>query len=712
MNEALFFIGIYITLSIYHLLIYSGRRQDQSNLLFALFCLCYSFFLYWNSVYRFSENYEFSLFHFIYAIACIIFAVIFVSFPHTTFNLKTNLKLSKILIGSILVSGLITTILFLLRGNPLFLRLLYSILTIAMIFYLSTIIYYLLIKKNIRNKNELVILIGYMLLSGFLMVHTAVLALYLEILPQLITRVFFLAMTIAFSYSLVNMFNQEHKELIILKNSLEEKVLERTKQLKEAQEQKETFFINIAHEIKTPLTIVENSFLEFYKSYKNPRELYLIRAGLDKMKKNIVNFLDLHKLESGRLFYNHETITNCTEMVREAISLFTQLAEKKDLRLISSIEPDPLYTHIDPYAFDRIINNVIENSIKYNKPGGQVTVELSSTEDEIKLCVSDTGIGIPGDVIEHIFRPYYQIFRKKGNIQGLGMGLAIVKEICNQVKAEVSVESHVPSGTTISVCFINVKPGTGDSVSPHLSGTTVPDYLSDSIALEDSKYDRDKPVLLIVEDNKELLSFLMNKLKTDYNVFYALNGEEGLKKLSVIPDPDIIISDIMMDRMDGQTFRTKMKEKSTYASVPFIFLTARTAEETKLECLADGAVDYIVKPFSTDELLHKIAALLNMRKALHEKNLSEVEKQVNNYIKNTLKKKVDDSFGTGKKWVYTQYGISDQEIRVISMLKHGLLYKEIAANLHLSINSVRTYIRRIHKKLNVQSTAQLFQILS
>jgi DNA-binding NarL/FixJ family response regulator len=101
-----------------------------------------------------------------------------------------------------------------------------------------------------------------------------------------------------------------------------------------------------------------------------------------------------------------------------------------------------------------------------------------------------------------------------------------------------------------------------------------------------------------------------------------------------------------------------------------------------------------------------------MRAALSIKNLEEVEKMVDRHLRKSLKKQIDESFSVGKGYLYTQYGISDQEIRVISMLKHGLLYKEIAANLHVSINSVRTYIRRIHKKLNIHSTDQLFKILS
>lgn len=500
--------------------------------------------------------------------------------------------------------------------------------------------------------------------------------------------------------------------MLLLKDSLEQKVRERTRQLEEAKEQQETFFINIAHEIKTPLTIVTNSFSDFYKSSREPGNLQPIQAGLEKMKRDIVNFLDLHKLQSGKPFYNHEKIINCSQMLKEAVLLFKQAAEKKDIHLEVSVDLDELYTKIDPFAFNRIINNLLENSLKYNNPGGRVSVILKKTGNSIVLDVSDTGIGIPEKVIGNIFYPYYQVSHKKRNIQGLGMGLAIVKGICNDIRAGISVKSRENEGTRITVRFMNHEIGAADVVSTDkdnhffINGSTIP------VQAEDTRYCFECSSILLVEDNEDLLGFLYDKLKDNYNVYCARNGKEGLEKIGHIKNLDIIISDIMMDQMDGQTFRANIVKDNTYSAVPFIFLTAKLSHQTRLQCLADGAIDYIVKPFSIDELLYKIAALIKMRKSLSKQNLEEVERLVNRYLKDTLKKQADKLYDTGDRYLYTQHGISDQEIRVISMLKQGLLYKEIAANLNVSINSVRSYVRRIHKKLKIQSTAQLFEILS
>ncbi|MBN1699014.1 MAG: response regulator [Spirochaetales bacterium] len=713
MNMALFFIGIYIALAIYHLLIFSGRRRDLSNLLFALFCLCYSFFLYWNSIYQYTPYYRFSLFHLVYSGTCIVFAMIFIYLPHTIFDLKKTGKKSIILSSVLFVLGTAFILLFGIIKHVGFLRGLYSMLSAAMLIYIGIILHSLVLKKNIRDRNELIILIGYILLSGLLLFHTLILAVSLEMVPSMIIRMFFIVMTFSFSWSLTNNFNKEHRELLVLKNSLEQKVQERTRQLKEAKEQKETFFINIAHEIKTPLTIVSNVFSEFYKSYERPEEISLIRTGLEKMKRDIVNFLDLHKLESGRFFYNHEQIVDVSGMLKQSVSLFSRSAGSKGIRLEVTAAPEALYTKIDPFAFDRIANNLIENSIKYNNPGGRVSISLSRTSRAIVLEVSDTGLGIPAEVIEHVFRPYYQISHKKRNIQGLGMGLAIVKEICDDIGAGISLESKENEGTRIAIGFRPYEKKETDTVSTGAITGSDAGAPEDRPVTGDSRSNGERPTVLLVEDNEDLLSFLVQKLNNEYNVACARNGKEGLEEIGRMESPpDIIISDIMMDEMDGQTFRTKINENTAYCSVPFIFLTAQSSHQTKLQCLADGAVDYIIKPFSVDELRYKIASLIRMRRALSEKNLEEVKKRVDRHIKDRLQKQVDESFQTVKGHVYTRLGISDQEIRVIAMLKQGLLYKEIAANLHVSINSVRTYVRRIHKKLDINSTAQLFEALS
>ena len=227
----------------------------------------------------------------------------------------------------------------------------------------------------------------------------------------------------------------------------------------------------------------------------------------------------------------------------------------------------------------------------------------------------------------------------------------------------------------------------------------------------ESPFDKEKASLLIVEDNPGLLQFLVDKLRSTYNVFYAEDGLAALKAIKDIPPPELIISDIMMDTMNGLAFRKKIKEESNYQDIPFIFLTAKSCEKTKLECLAEGAVDYITKPFSMDELVYKVKTLIKIRRALSSTNLGEIEKRVNSYLKRS-KPKLNVSDSRGKGAFYTQYGISDQEIRVISMLKEGLMYKEIASNLNVSLNSVRTYIRRIHKKLNIHSTAELLKRVS
>ena len=188
-------------------------------------------------------------------------------------------------------------------------------------------------------------------------------------------------------------------------------------------EQRTTFFTNIAHETKTPLSLIKNYFSDYLKTVPITKELIIIKQNIDKLSRNLLNFLDTEKLNKMMDIYDHDQIIDLSNILKQMMSLFQPFALKKNIKIKSNIQEN-LFIKINPYAIDRILNNLIDNAIKYSKDtDGHINMVLKSIADNNIMEISDTGIGISEDQIPFIFSPYYQILHKKQNIQGVGLGL-------------------------------------------------------------------------------------------------------------------------------------------------------------------------------------------------------------------------------------------------------------------------------------------------
>ena len=342
----------------------------------------------------------------------------------------------------------------------------------------------------------------------------------------------------------------------------------------------------------------------------------------------MVNFLDVEKLERGQSFYNHDQIVNLTKVLKTTILLFREIAENKRIKIVEEISEKDIFIKIDPYAIDRVINNILDNAIRYTETGGEIIISLNNNnEDKVELSVNDTGTGISEKKLEHIFESYYQISHKKRNIEGIGVGLSIVKKIVDQVDGEIKIESKTNVGTSFNILFKNYELSDNDIIENNLEYTK-PIKIASFEKLEEERYEEGKYNILIVEDNIHLLAYLQNSIKSKYNVYYAGNGEDALRKLEYIPKPNIIISDILMDIMDGYDFYNVLSDNERYKDIPVIFLTAKTSLDEKVEGLSKGAVDYIYKPFHINELLAKINSIIRSQEVTREVNITEMENKI------------------------------------------------------------------------------------
>lgn len=461
--------------------------------------------------------------------------------------------------------------------------------------------------------------------------------------------------------------------------------------LKKANEQKSQFFINLTHEFKTPLTLIDNYFSSYLEKVEITNELKIIHNNIKKISNDLVNFLDSEKLEKGIEIYNHDQTVSFSNMLKQKILLFRELANNKNISIYDEIEEN-LFIKIDPVAIDRIMSNLIENSIKYTDNGGYIKLCLFSDRDKIVFEVEDNGIGIAEEQQKHIFSPFYQISNKKRNIQGIGMGLNIVKEIMTTVDGTISLESKLNHGTIFTLSFKRSLQKAGIESEEYMS---IPvDYWTNiSHTLLYKKGHQHS--ILIVEDNIDLLNFLNLKLSDKFNIYTASDGKRGLEVLNKNSNIDLIVTDVMMDVMDGYEFYTKIREVKNFETTPVIFMSAKTTESDRIKGLASGAIDYLYKPFNIIELICKINSIFNYSSKIKEKSFRD-----------------DKSTKENRDMLLKKYLITKRESEVINLVRAGRTNNEISDELKISEGTVRKHMDNIFRKCGIHNRIELANTFS
>lgn len=418
---------------------------------------------------------------------------------------------------------------------------------------------------------------------------------------------------------------------IVLKNKLRSEQLE-AKRLTELNTLKSSFFANISHEFRTPLTLI----LAYTQKIEEDGSKNNLKKDLEVIERNahgvlhLVNqLLDLSKIESGN-FELDMGPCNLNVMISDICSQFIALAEMKNITFQVHCE-DEIQGRMDLQKIELVLNNIISNAIKFTPPGGKVWIELRSqegnlfpTERMVEILVGDTGPGISSDEQEKIFERFYQVNASFNRVYGgTGIGLAISKEIVKLHGGVITIESKLGEGSIFKICL-----PIADADSEFLTVVPKPQVMEKFHTMIDLGIDgeingysdlngRDKPQLLIVEDNADLQRFLTASLVEYYTIRVASNGKIGYDKaLALIPD--LILSDLMMPLMDGKTLCKKIKGDFKTSHIPFILLTAKSDNLTKIESLELGVDDYLTKPFDKKVIKARIDNLIESRKNLYE----------------------------------------------------------------------------------------------
>lgn len=401
--------------------------------------------------------------------------------------------------------------------------------------------------------------------------------------------------------------------------------------LREMDELKSQLYTNITHEFRTPLTVIKGMAEQVPQVWELPNVMEIIRRNSDNLLRMVNQLLDLAKLESGGLRLNLKQ-ADMIAYLRYLTESFHTMAEDRKIKLRFIADELELMMDFDEGKVQQIVYNLISNALKFTPEGGAVKVKVSSKaiggipglgkEKMLQLSVKDSGIGIAPDKLPYIFDRFYQVDASSTRkAEGTGIGLTLTKELVELMGGLITVESKPEEGTEVLVLLpIRQEAAIADvylPVSNHSKTLVAASKAAVTTALQ-TEDKEEHPLLLIIEDNRDVVAYIRRCVEKVYRVEAAENGRIGIEKAFELV-PDIIISDVMMPEKDGYEVTETLKTDKRTSHIPIIILTAKATQEDKLTGLRTGADAYLMKPFNKEELLIRLANLVALRKQLQEK---------------------------------------------------------------------------------------------
>jgi signal transduction histidine kinase/ligand-binding sensor domain-containing protein/DNA-binding response OmpR family regulator len=486
-------------------------------------------------------------------------------------------------------------------------------------------------------------------------------------------------------YGLIRFFITRSRERQWRRNEF----LENEKQ-KELYQAKIEFFTNIAHEIKTPLTMIKLPLEKITMEPGVPENisdnLRIMQKYTNRLIELTSQLLDFRRAEKNDFSLNFVR-SDISELLKEIVSGFKLAAEEQQLHLRIELPRVPFQAFVDPEAFTKIITNLVGNAVKY--AGSEVSVGIqpfSSDDDSFNIRIANDGYLIPAEAREQIFEPFFRL-KDTEKQPGTGIGLALVKTLTELHKGSV----HCANEGNKNVFFLRLPIHQEKEFEFYSINISAPeqDTVREVIIREPGD---ERPVILLVEDNKDILDFEAKQLRENYFVYLSRNGEEAIAVLNreVV---HLVISDIMMPVMDGLELCRIIKSNFEYSHIPVILLTAKNTLQSKIRGLETGADVYIDKPFSQKHLQAQIHSLLTNRNKLKQYFASVPMANINTIAYS----RSDENFLLGisdiihRHLTNQQFGV-EQLARLMNMSR-PTLYRKIKALANLSPNELITVTR-------------------
>lgn len=617
-NTWLFSINLLLVMGCYHLVFFFFRRQEPSLLYFSLYCLVWTLILFINFSYQWPgtvlDRIPVSLlviadqWAYFFAIP-VLFLFIHAMFPHETPNS---------LPGFYLRSAVIMSALFPLNETMSH----WVLLTAHILAGTSLVFFTVIIIKAVmagRQASRLIFYGGIVLwlcgvndiLNALQIIRTGI-WIPMGLLVFICTQSLCLALRVATAFNTAEELGRELKEKNIALSRLDSL--------------KDEFIANTTHELLTPLSgiigIAESMAAGAAGTLpqKAVRNLGMLAASGKRLAILVENILDFSRLKNNDLHIRPQPV-NLRALSDITLRLLTPLASAKGLYLVNEIPSGFPPVMADENRLHQIFQNLVGNAIKFT-PSGGVSVRARVKRSLVEVAVSDTGIGIPEDRAEDIFLYFGQVRSDaSGAFEGTGLGLPITKRLIKLHKGEIFFKSRLNEGTTFYFTLpladnaLTIRPASlGEGAQERClttSDTLIPEFLKPQPEIKGGR-----PVILVVDDDPVNLQVAGNHLLTEgFNVKSAPDGEQALTMVSVDNPPDLVLLDIMMPGMNGYEVCEKLRETFSLSRLPIVMLTAKNRLQDLIKGFESGANDYVVKPFTREELIARVQTQIKINRA-------------------------------------------------------------------------------------------------
>jgi len=547
------------------------------------------------------------------------FIIVFLNFKK---HYPISYKLSLALLKGIVIFGVLNTILLLI--NPFFR---YRFLIFGVFIVIFTLLTLGIFTRIIFRKTDLTTKI--VMLGSFLLIIGNILSFvygdFRFFLNTAVVEIILFSSIISYKNKLdleKNINNQ-----MILAVEKKEKLA-----LIELDTMKSNFFTNISHEFRTPITLISGPIQDQLKkediSDEERKTFQMIHRNANRLNSLVNQLLDISKIELGKLKLKVSK-NNLTPLIGALTDSFSYVAKQKDLNYLIYNSPPTAQTWFDRDVLEKIVVNLISNAIKYTPNKGSVVFNSFVEEDQLFVEVKNTGPGLTKKNLTEVFERFYQIDE---STQGVGIGLALVKELVNLHKGTISIESTPNEWTIftvklpISFSHFEKKELVTIKKNKLLEEKTSLESVAEPIKnteVKNNAKSSEKQILLIVDDNPDVRTYVGNLFNENYTILFGANGKEGID-LAIEHVPDLILSDVMMPVSTGIELCETLKLDERTSHIPIILLTAKVGDENEFLGIKTGADDYISKPFKPAFLQLKVTKLLESRKALQKRYSQEV----------------------------------------------------------------------------------------
>lgn len=474
---------------------------------------------------------------------------------------------------------------------------------------------------------------------------------------------------------------------------------------KEANEKKLSFFTNVSHEFRTPLTLIINPIKDLLKSDKqHAEELNIVYRNARRLLGLVDHLLLFRKTESESAELKLSKV-NFVDLARDVYTCFIHQAKIKQINYVFESGQNAVELYLDREKIEISLFNLISNALKFTPDGGHIHITIREIENMVHFEIADSGVGINADVGEKLFDKFYQIKDTTSLKTGFGIGLYLVKTFIAQHFGTINYTSNADGGTTFTLCLPTGKAHFGDqpilesasqgysyAVEELIDHDNQENNAGEPVADDLALLISDRQSIMIIDDNQEIRAYIKKIFQADYVIYEACDGQLGLELIQQ-KLPDVIISDIVMPGLTGLELCKAIKHDSALSHIPIILLTGESEPEIRLQGINEGAVDFVNKPFDKELLVARVRSIIRNKSELQNYFYSEI----------TLKGKNRNVSEENKEFLYKCIDIIenlllDPELDVNAIadkmgMSHSSLYKKIKSVTGQSLSGFIRFVR-------------------